>query len=194
MRGKDRRDGEECPATVGQLAAAMAALGAYHGHNTDTEHAAEAKRLGGVDAYRLRMANALLGIVQTEAVLAENDVTLDVDERRVAWAQQVDSAGVQDDPAKLIGFIQWQVLRAATPLREIAQHTETGPIPVAAAHAAEGLQRLLGVIAASQTAIATGDVAALATQAPALREARASLESAITNTDLLLELLASVGL
>jgi hypothetical protein len=194
MQQKDMRDREERPATVVQLAAAMAALGAYHGQNTEAEHAAEAERLGGADAYRLRLANALLGIVQTEAVLADSSVSLDVDERRVAWAQQLDSAGVEDDPAKLIGFIQWQVLRAATPLREIAQHVESGPIPVAAAHAADGLQMLLSVIAASQAAIATGDVAALATQAPALREARAALENAITNTDLLLDLLASVGL
>lgn len=185
---------EETPATVQELAAAMTALGAYHGANTPAEHAAEAARLGGPDAYRLRLANALLGIVQTEAVLADSTATLTVDQRLPAWEQQLDSAGVNDDPAKLIGFIQWQVLRAATPLREIAQRQETGPIPLAAAHAAEGLQVLLGVIAASQTAIAAGDITTLAAQAPALRQARTALQDAITNTNLLLDMLSSVGL
>ena len=34
------------PASVIQLAAAMAALGAYRGENTEAEHAKEAQRLG----------------------------------------------------------------------------------------------------------------------------------------------------
>ena len=34
------------PATILQLAAAMAALGAYSGENTEAEHAKEAERLG----------------------------------------------------------------------------------------------------------------------------------------------------
>ncbi|MDQ6675360.1 MAG: hypothetical protein M3069_32285 [Chloroflexota bacterium] len=34
------------PSSVTQLAAAMAALGLYHGANTPAEHAAEARRLG----------------------------------------------------------------------------------------------------------------------------------------------------
>jgi len=59
------------PSSVTQLAAAMAALGLYRGANTLAEHAAEAKRLGGENAYRVRLANALLGAAQTEAVLAE---------------------------------------------------------------------------------------------------------------------------
>lgn len=55
-----------------QLAAAMAALGSNPGVNTAAEHAAEAARLGGDEAYRVRMANALLGVVvQTEAMLAD---------------------------------------------------------------------------------------------------------------------------
>jgi len=59
------------PSSVTQLAAAMAALGLYSGANTPAEHAAEARRLGGENAYRVRLANALLGAAQTEAILAD---------------------------------------------------------------------------------------------------------------------------
>jgi hypothetical protein len=52
---------------------------------------------------------------------------------------------VVDDPDKLTGFLRWQALRVAGPLRLVAQDPSTGPIPLAAAHAAEGLQKLLGV-------------------------------------------------
>lgn len=48
-------------------------------------------------------------------------------------------------------------MRAGIPLRLIAQNPETGPIPVAAAHAAEGLHVLLGVIGTSYQAVAAGD-------------------------------------
>jgi Family of unknown function (DUF6245) len=185
----------ETPATAEQLAAALAALGTYDGANTEAEHAQEAARLGGPRAYRLRLANALLGAAQTEALLADTAATdLDDATRRAAWEQQLVTAGAADDQVKRIGLIQWQVLRAATPLREIAQRQETGPIPLAAAHAADGLQALLGVIAASQTAVAAGDTATLTAQTPKLREARTALEAAIANTTLLLDLLASVGL
>jgi hypothetical protein len=44
---KARELQSEKPSTVKQLATAMAALGKYTGENTDAEHAAEAKRLGG---------------------------------------------------------------------------------------------------------------------------------------------------
>jgi hypothetical protein len=187
-------DQDESPATVQQLAAAMAALGAYDGQNTPAEHAAEAVRLGGADAYRLRLANALLGTAQNEAVLADGSVTLDNDRRHQAWGQQLESAGVADDPVKLIGFIHWQILRAAIPLRLIAQDPTSGPIPLAAAHAADGLQQLLNVITASQTAVAAVDIDTLTAQAPRLRTARTALQNAITNTDILLDMLKSVGL
>ena len=123
-----------------------------------------------------------------------DSVPLGREDRYAAWEQQLDTAGAADDAAKRIGFIQWQVLRAATPLRLIAQNRQAGPIPLAAAHAAEGLQVLLGVIAASQTAVAAGDVDTLAAQAPKLREAREVLHLAINNTNLLLDMLGSVGL
>lgn len=65
---------------------------------------------------------------------------------------------------------------------------------MAAAHAAEGLHVLLGVIGASYQAVAAGDVETLAVQAGLLRAARDSLQAAIDNTDILLDMLKSVGL
>lgn len=182
------------PATVEQIAAAMAALGMYHGANTAEEHAQEAARLGGPDAYRVRLVNALLGVVQAEAAMADG-MELDEDAHHAAWEEQLNAAGAGlDDPARRVEFLRWQVLRAGTPLRLMAQHHETGPIPLAAAHAATALHTLLGVIAASQGAVATGDVETLAAQSDQLRTAREALQSAIGNTDILLNMLKSVGL
>jgi hypothetical protein len=79
-----------------------------------------------------------LGAVQTETILTETSDVTD-DQRAAAYRQQLVTAGVEDNPVKLIEFLRWQVLRAATPLREIAQRQEAGPIPLAAAHAAEGV-------------------------------------------------------
>jgi Family of unknown function (DUF6245) len=90
-------------------------------------------------------------------------------------------------------LIRWQVLRS-TPLRQMAQNRQVGPIPLAAAHAAEALQLLLGVIAASQDTVATGDVTTLAAQTSHLRTAREAMSNALANTDLLLDMLRSVGL
>ncbi|MBV9141546.1 MAG: hypothetical protein JO115_11610 [Pseudonocardiales bacterium] len=179
--------------TVEQVGAALAALGLYDGSNTSSEHTAEAARLGGTDAYRVRMVNALLGAVQTQAMLADA-VGLDEEARHAARREQLTSAGAFDDPAVRVGFIRWQVLRAGIPLRLIAQNPETGPIPVAAAHAAEGLHVLLGVIGSSYQAVAAGDVETLAAQAGLLRAARDSLQTAIDNTDILLHMLKSVGI
>jgi hypothetical protein len=50
------------------------------------------------------------------------------------------------------------------------------------------------VIADSQQAMAAGDVVALAAQVPRMRAARQALAAAITSTDLMLDLLGSVGL
>ena len=140
---------KDTPSSVTQLAAAMAALGLYRGANTPAEHAAEARRLGGDAAYRLRLVNALLGAVQTEALLAEG-LPVSTDDRLAAYEQQLSTAGVADSPTKRLRFLRWQALRVAGPLREITQHVEAGPIPLAAAWAAEGLQQLLDVIADSQ--------------------------------------------
>ncbi|MBV8993153.1 MAG: hypothetical protein JO287_05505 [Pseudonocardiales bacterium] len=46
---------------------------------SSSEHAAEAARLGGVEAYRVRLVNALLGAVQTQAMLAD---AVELDEQR----------------------------------------------------------------------------------------------------------------
>src|SRR6266852_5569670 len=116
------------PSSVTQLAAAMAALGLYHGANTPAEHAAEAKRLGGENAYRVRLANALLGAAQTEAILAEA-VPLSLEARAAAYEQQFTTAGAAERPTKRLEFLRWQTLRVGGPLREIAQHVEAGPIP-----------------------------------------------------------------
>lgn len=172
----------------------MTALGMYEGANTPEEHAKESARLGGDDAYRVRLVNALLGQVQTEALLADG-VPLNDEARYAAWEEQLASAGAGVDyPVKRIEFIRWQVLRASTPLRLMAQNQETGPIPLAAAHAATGLQTLLGVIADSQDAVTKGYVETLAAQSDQLRAARETLQAAISNTDLLLNMLKSVGL
>jgi Family of unknown function (DUF6245) len=149
---------------VEQIAAAMAALGFYRGKNTPEEHAEEAARLGGPDSYRVRMVNALLGTVQAQTAMADT-VKLGNQARHAAWEEQLKAAGAGlDNPLQRVEFLRWQVLRASTPLRLMAQNQEVGPIPLAATHAATGLQALLGVIVASQDAIAQGDVETLAAQ------------------------------
>jgi hypothetical protein len=60
----------------------------------------------------VRIVNALLGAVQTQAMLADA-VELDEEARHAAWREQLMSAGVWDDPAVRVGFIRSQVLRAA---------------------------------------------------------------------------------
>ena len=129
-----RPQAKDTPSSVTQIAAVMAALGLYGGANTPAEHAAEARRLGGDAAYRLRLVNALLGAAQAEALVAES-LPVSPDDRLAAYEQQLATAGVVASPTKRIRFLRWQTLRVAGPLREMAQHVETGPIPLAAAHA-----------------------------------------------------------
>src|ERR1700730_14533147 len=108
MRLKNHR--KEEPSTVGQLASALAALGLYGGENTEAEHAAEAKRVGSAQQYRLLLVNALLGAAETEALLADSEGTSD-EHMRSAHRQERISAGVEDDPRKLLEFLRWQTLR-----------------------------------------------------------------------------------
>ncbi|MFF5210510.1 DUF6245 family protein [Streptosporangium sp. NPDC000396] len=115
------------PASVVQLGEALAALGLYDGAGTVAEHTVEAARLGGDGPYRARLANALLGAVQVEAILAES-FAADADDLAAAHHQQLATAGVADDPEKLVGFLRWQALRVAGPLRLIAQDPSTGHI------------------------------------------------------------------
>ncbi len=185
-------DAKQEPSSVTQLAAAMRALGLYHGANTPAEHAAEARRLGGEDAYRVRLANALLGAAQAEALLADA-IPLSPEARTTAYEQQLSTAGAADDPVKRIAFLRWQTLRVSGPLREIAQNVAAGPIPLAAAHAADGLQQLLGVIAAGQNPT-SDDVDRLAGPVTdELRAAREALSNAIGNVDVLLDLLGAIS-
>jgi len=180
---------ETQPATVEQIAAAMAALGLYDGENTAAEHAVEADRLGGAEAYRVRMVNSLLGMVQAQALLAETaDITPGA--RNAAYTDQLSAAGADEDQVATVEFLRWQVLRAATPLREMAQRPATGPVPLAAAHAAEAVQVLLGVVSASQTAMTAGDTQALMDQVDSIDAAKEALENALTNVETFRTLLA----
>uniref|UniRef100_UPI003F491E8A DUF6245 family protein n=1 Tax=Sphaerisporangium sp. CA-236357 TaxID=3240030 RepID=UPI003F491E8A len=175
------------PATAEQLGAALAALGLYDGTGTTAEHAAEAARHGGEGPYRVRLANALLGAVQIEAMLAET-VAAGEQDLAAAHHEQLATAGVADDPEKLVGFLRWQALRVSGPLRLIAQDPSTGPIPLAAAHAAEGLQRLLGVIGAGQVP----SVEEVKNHVAEIEAARECLVTAIGNVDILLQMLGGM--
>ncbi len=183
MKIKDRK--KETPSTVTQLASAMAALGMYTGENTEAEHAAEAKRLGSADYFRLFMANALLGMVETEVMLADA-ISVSHEQMSSAHRQARVAAGAEEDPAKLLRFLRWRTLRVEWPLREIAQNVEVGPVPLAAAHAAEGLQRLLEVCAAGQNP----ETASPIEMKTDLKTAREALTNAVANIDIMLQLIA----
>ena len=180
------------PATPEQLVAALVALGAYSGKGDAAEHAAEAERLG-ADVYRVQLANALLGCAQVEALLCEQ-LGLKGDKLRAAHRQQLLSGGVMDpgsevpNPEKLAEFLRWQALRVGGPLREIAQDPSTGPVPLAAAHAADGLQRLLGVIAAGQVP----DIGKVRDSLAEMRTARECFEATIANIDILTSMLGGL--
>jgi len=179
----------EKPATVGQLADALGALGLYTGTGDGPEHAAEARRLGD-DVYRMQLANALLGAAQVEALLCES-LGASAEQLRTAHREQLLTGGVMDpgvempNPAKLAQFLRWQTLRVSGPLRDIAQDQATGPIPLAAAHAADGLQTLLGVIATGQVPKAEN----VANARAELGAARECFEAAIVNIGILTSML-----
>lgn len=78
----------------------------YDGTGTAAEQAAESARLGGDGPYRMRLANALLGAVQVEAMLTETTAT-DTDELMAAYRRQLATAGV-DDVEALAGFLVWR--------------------------------------------------------------------------------------
>ncbi|HLV99917.1 MAG TPA: DUF6245 family protein [Ktedonobacterales bacterium] len=184
---KEQQPSDDAPASVAQLVAAMQALGRYSGENSAAEHEAEAKRLGSANAYRARLANALLGLVEVETLLADG-AGLSAEQMQAAHGQALVSAGVEDDPARLLGFLRWRALRVEGPLRDLAQDEATGPLILAAAHAAEGLQQLLGVCEDGQR---------LATASPTqmtadLIAARQALADAIANIDIMFDLIAQV--
>jgi hypothetical protein len=170
-----------------RLVAALDALGLDDVPHEAVEQTAAIKELGGLDAYRAWLSSALLGAAQSVAMAADA-VPLSRDARYSMWQRQLNAAGVANDPPALTELIRWQVRRACAPLPAIAQESRTDPIPLAAGQAAEGLQILLAVAAATHGAVAKGDVSTLAAQASKLREARKVLQAAIGNTNVLLEL------
>ena len=139
-----------------------------------------------MEYYRLRMANALLGIVETEAMHSE--AAGGAAERLFhAHNQALESAGAMRSKEMLLGFLRWRTLRVAGPLRQIAQDTETGPIPLAAAHAAEGLQQLLGISSDGQNI--DPDTMSPDVMKENLRSAKESLNNAVANVDIMLGLI-----
>ncbi len=183
--GKRMKKSDEQPSTVTQLTAAMAALGQYTGENSAEEHSAEAKRLGGMKVYQMFLANALMGLVEGDVLLADS-TGVTAEQMQAAHRQALIAAGVADDLGKLLHFLRWRALRVESPLREIAQHTDVGPLPLAAAHVAEALQQILGVCAAGQN-LETASPSAMTANLKAAREA---LTNGLANLDSMLELLA----
>ncbi len=184
---KKHKDRKEEPSTVIQLAAAMQALGLYDGQNTAEEHQAEAARMGGDAYYQMLLVNALLGAVETEAMHADSSgVTFD--QMLAAHQQALQTAGAEDTPGKLMGFLRWRTLRVAGPLRQIAQNEAAGPVPLAAAHAAEALQLLLSACAAGQNLAQANPFQMTAD----LKSARESLTNSLANLDIMLGLIEQV--
>lgn len=178
------------PATDKELAAAMKALGAYDGDNTDAEHSEQVKIMGkGSDYYRMRLVNALLGIVETEAMLSEG-ASPSTELMLHAHQQALDSAGAMDSKEKLIEFLRWRTLRIAGPLRLISQDKETGPIPVAASWAAEALQQMLKISADGQHI----DPATMSPEAikADIKKAKEALKLALANLDIMLDLMKQI--
>lgn len=184
---KSNNGPKETPLTIDQLAAAMQALGFYSGENTEEEHQAEAARLGSQTYYRMMLVNALLGIIETDAVLADHS-GMTMEQMVSAHRQALVSAGVADDPNKLMSFLRWRTLRVGGQLRIIAQNEEVGPLPLSAAHAAEALQLILGICASGQD-LAQADLAQMITD---LRSARESLSYSLANLDLMIGLVEQV--
>ena len=180
--------------SVLRLVSALSALGVDGIARTEDDHLDAMDELGGPDAYRAWLASALLGAAQSEAMTADR-LPLSRDSRYAVWQRQLEAADAgTDNPARRGELIQWQVRRASAQLPAIAQESRADPIPLATAQAAEALQVLLAVSAATRGAVESGDVRRLATQATRLREARKALQAAVANTDVLLELLGSVDL
>jgi hypothetical protein len=184
---KNDRPQKEKPATVAQIVAAMKALDMYDGENTEAEHRVEAARLGGETYYHMMLVNALLGGVEANALMADaSGVT--ADQMDAAHRQALVTAGMEDDPKKLMSFLRWRTLRVGGQLRKIAQNREVGPLPLSAAHAAEALQLILTVCASGQNLTQADPVQMLAD----LRAARESLSYSLANLDLMLGLVEQV--
>ena len=187
MARRRQKQKKEEPSSTIQIAKAMQALGLYSGQNTEAEHRAEAARLGSETYYYMLLVNALLGAVEAEALHADASGVAP-NQLGAAHDQALQTAGAKDTPEKLLRFLRWRTLRVSGPLRQIAQNEEAGPIPLAAAHAAEALQRMLSVIATGQNLAQfnpeqmTGD----------LKAARESLANSLANLDIMLSLIDQV--
>ena len=184
---KNYKSKKEEPLTVIQLAAAMQALGLYDGQNTKEEHQTEAARIGDEAYYHMLLVNALLGAVETEA-LHTDSVGVTSEQMHTAHQQALKTAGAEDTPEKLLSFLRWRTLRVAGPLRQIAQNEEAGPVPLAAAHAAEALQLLLSACASGQN-IAQANPSQMAAE---LKSARKSLTNSLANLDIMLLLIEQI--
>jgi hypothetical protein len=192
MTSTPRSPYQEETSSVPALVAALKALGSYSGSGEPNELAAETERLG-EDRHRLLLANSLLGAAQMEAILAE-PLADGEGAHHAALDAQMTTAGVlepgSDVPPveKLGGFLQWQAARVSLPLRLAAQDPSTGPVPLAAAHAAEGLVRMLGIIAAGQGP----SVEAVEASMEELAQARECLLTAVANLDVFAEMIGSL--
>lgn len=184
---KKNKERKETPFTTEQIISAMIALDGYTGKNTEIEHKAEEKRLGGKDIYRIFLSNALLGMVETNAMMADEEGVLQ-DSMFEVHHQSLVSAGAADDASKLIGFLRWKTLRVSGKLCEMSQNPEFGPLPLAAAHAAHGLQNLLGVCAEGQNPLQ----ASPKDMKKGILEAKESFNLAIANIDIMLKLINQI--
>ena len=133
------------PASAVQLAGAIAALGLWSGDPSACDHDTEARRLGGMLAYRAHLANWLLGAVQSALIDLEGE-RLDRDDWLAALAQEIAVAVREGDDRALFGLLRWQTLRVGWRLRELVARERSGPIVLAAARTAEALQRQLGLL------------------------------------------------
>jgi len=187
MKEKSDTDQQETPSTIAQLVAAMKALGMYVGENTQAEHQAEAARLGGETYYRMMLVNALLGGIEANALIADaSGVT--AEQMDAAHRQALVTAGVKDNPNKLMSFLRWRVLRVGGQLSKIAQNREVGPLPLSAAHAADGLQLILAICTSGQNLAQVDPIQMIAD----LKAARESLNNSLVNLNLMLNLVEQV--
>jgi hypothetical protein len=88
---------------------------------------------------------------------------------------------VAEDSITLRELLRGLTVRVGGPLGELSREAPTGAMPLAAAQAAEGLQRLLGVCAAGQDLT---ELIALSLPLAELSAAREVLSAAIATIDL----------
>ncbi|MGH2721178.1 MAG: DUF6245 family protein [Actinomycetota bacterium] len=136
----------DTPPTPRQLVDAMKALGLWTGTGSDGELAEEVARLGDETLYAARLANALQGGVQFNVILAEQAAVAAgaTPDQMDAARREAQRTAATSDGLALAQFLRWQVLRAGLVVQQVNQH-DAGPIWLAAAHAAEATQLLLGV-------------------------------------------------